>query len=343
MSVPSDAVIPPGALILVTGSNGYVGCEVVNQLLKRDYKVRGTVRDADKCAWMQEHFDNAYGPGKFELVKVDKMAEEGSLDAAVKGCAGVIHVASNLSFTPDPNVVVNDAIALTMSALESTTKEPSVKRFVLTSSASAANQLKFNEPYDLTPESYNTTSVEEAWKPPPYEQHRSFHTYNASKVQSEQAMWKYMQEHNPHFVANSVLPDFVTGAPVKFEKQGHMSSGMLLYSLWTGGNPMWKALYPQFMIDSKDNALLHVGALLHPDYKCERVFGYAHPKTWTDWIARLKKMYQDHDFPEPPENEGHDMANVTARPRAEALLKWLGQPGFRPMDESLKENCDLMV
>ena len=56
-------------------------------------------------------------------------------------------------------------------------------------------------------------------------------------------------------------------------------------------------LYPQYMIDAKDTALLHVGALIHPDYKSERVFGYAHRKTWTDWIARLKKLYPEHEFP----------------------------------------------
>ncbi len=34
------------------------------------------------------------------------------------------------------------------------------------------------------------------------------------------------------------------------------------------------------------------------------------------------------------------MANVTGRPRAENLLKWLGTDGFRPMEESMKEVCD---
>jgi len=48
-------------------------------------------------------------------------------------------------------------------------------------------------------------------------------------------------------------------------------------------------------------------------------------------------------FPDPPENEGVDMANVTGRPRAERLLKWLGRDGFRPMEESMKEVCDTFV
>lgn len=129
-------------------------------------------------------------------------------------------------------MVVNEAIAFTRSALESAAKEPSVKRFVLTSSSSAANQMEINEPYDLTPQSWNTTSVEKAWAPPPYGQDRVLHTYNASKVQGEQALWKFVEERKPHFVVNAVLPDFVTGRPVNLEKQGYASSLSLLYALW---------------------------------------------------------------------------------------------------------------
>ncbi|KAK4545211.1 hypothetical protein LTR36_003390 [Oleoguttula mirabilis] len=342
MPLPSDAVLPHSSLVLVTGANGFVACQIVNQLLDCGLRVRGTVRDLQKSAWMQEHFDNAYGPGKFELVKVDNMVEEGSLDEAVKGCAGVLHVASNLSFHPDPNIVVTEAIALVKSVLESATKEPSVKRFVYTSSSSAACQMKWNEAFDLTSESWNTTSIAEAWKPPPYEQDRALHVYNASKAQAEQFFWRYVEDHKPHFVGNAVLPDFVCGAPVSLEKQGYGPTGGILYCLWTK-NDMWKMLPTQYMIDAKDCALLHIGALTHPDYQNERIFGYAHPKRWTDWIARLKKMYPTHEFPDSPENEDYDMSKVLGQHRAEALLKWLGQPGWRPMDESIKEVFDLMV
>ncbi|KAK5738452.1 hypothetical protein LTR17_005980 [Elasticomyces elasticus] len=54
-------------------------------------------------------------------------------------------------------------------------------------------------------------------------------------------------------------------------------------------------------------------------------------------------MYPKHDFPDPPENEGVDMANVVGRDRAEGLLKWLGKDGWRPMEESMKEVCDTLV
>ncbi|KAK5129956.1 hypothetical protein LTR08_002673 [Meristemomyces frigidus] len=341
MSAPTNAVLPAGSLVLVSGCNGFVGAEIANQLLASGYRVRGTVRDLQKSAWVQETFKKTYGAGRFELVKVDNMAEKGSLDEAVKGCAGVIHVASNISFSADANVVVNEAIAFTNSALESAAQEASVKRFVSTSSGVAVLQPgdRLNERFDITPDTWNEKAVKIAWAPPPYEADRGVWTYAASKVQAEQAVWKFMKERKPHFVANTVLTGLVEGAPVDVGKQGYPTSLGFFNALWHG-NDAWKVMGPAYMVDAKDNALLHVAALLHPDYKQERVFAYAHVFNWTTTIAMLKKAYPEHQFPDPPENEGEDLTTVTARPRAEALLKWFGRPGWRPEEESLREICD---
>ncbi|KAK3109926.1 hypothetical protein LTR53_016321 [Teratosphaeriaceae sp. CCFEE 6253] len=342
MSLPSDAVLPKDSLVLVTGVNGYLGCHVADQLLRFGFRVRGTARDASKNAWIQEHYDQKYGAGKHELVEVKKLDAEGALDEAVKGCSGVIHVASNLSFSPDPNIVVNDAINFTMGALSSAAKAPSVKRFVLTSSSAAAGQAPVNEPYTLTQDSWATKMIEIAWAPPPYEQSRMFPVYAASKAQAEQAMWKFVREQQPHFVANSVLPDFITGLPINVEKQGYGPSSGMLVGIWKG-DEFFKVLPPQWAIDVKDTALLHVAALLAPDAQSERVFGYAFSKTWTDWIGKMRKWYPDHTFIDPPENEGADMPNILGRDRAEGLLKYLGQDGWRPVDESIREVCDTLT
>ncbi|TKA55852.1 hypothetical protein B0A55_12665, partial [Friedmanniomyces simplex] len=209
-------------------------------------------------------------------------------------CSSAIHVASDLSFSPDPNIVVSNPIPFTRGALHSAAKDKSIKHFVLTSSAAAASQLKFNEPYDLTPESWTTAQIKAAWAPLPYEQDRIMSVCAASKAQAEQAMWQFTKEHEPQFVANS----------------GYGPSNGTLQALWHK-NYFFKVLYPQFVIDIKDTAWLHVAALIAPYARNERIFAYAHNKTWTDWIARLKEMYPDHDFPDPPENEGFDMAYVT--------------------------------
>lgn len=82
---------------------------------------------------------------------------------------------------------------------------------------------------------------------------------------------------------------------------------------------------------------------MHPDAQGERVFGFAHVKTWTDTVKLLRELYPDRQFPDPPEGEGDYLANVIPRPRAEELLKWVKGSGWASYKESLKLLCDNMV
>lgn len=81
----SDFILPSGSLVLVTGVNGYIGSHVVDQLLERGYRVRGTVRDAAKAAWAQEFFDTRHGSGKFELVSVPDTSKPEAIKAVLPG------------------------------------------------------------------------------------------------------------------------------------------------------------------------------------------------------------------------------------------------------------------
>lgn len=261
--------------------------------------MRGTVRDLSKSGWVKELFDSRYGAGKFELLEIADYKTPGALDEAVKGCGAFAHFVANVSFNPDPNIVVHDTVAYLTNALDAAAKEPGLKRFVYTSTAGTFSQGRFNEPIEVTQKTWNTGAVERAWAPPPYTPDRGLDTYIASKVAAEEALWDYMASKKPHFTANTTLPDFPTGVSVSPEKQSFCGMGpcyLFISALWKGDG-FFKMLYPQFMIDARDNALLHVGALLHPDYQGERIFAVAHRKNWTDWIARLRTMYPEHEFP----------------------------------------------
>ncbi|KNG49345.1 aldehyde reductase [Stemphylium lycopersici] len=337
------AVIPAGSLILVTGANGYLGCRFSNTLIQQGYKVRGVVRDLERCEHVKAFFGKRYGnDGRFEMVQVPDLTADGAFDAAVKGCAGFVHFAVDNSFVPDPEVVVKGSIALTMRALEAAANEPGLKRFVLTSSYITACQYRMGEVYQVTQDTWNDDFVTKAWALPPDAPDRSLCTYGAAKVECEKAMWNFVKEKKPNFVANAVLPDFVTGASMPHAKPNVGPMSFALEALWSGGES-WKFLGPQWMIDAEDTSLLHLGALLHPEYQGERIFGCAHRKNWTDWITRLRKMYPNHQFPDPPKEEGENMEKIVNQPRAEALLQWAGKAGFRPMEESIKEVFDTMA
>lgn len=114
-----------------------------------------------------------------------------------------------MSFSGDPNAVIPQAIAFALNALKSAYKEASVKRFVLTSSSSAAvlSVADSTAPgVDVTEDTWNETAIKAAWADPPYTQERGAVVYAASKTESEQAVWKYHKENRnrrPDLVVNT--------------------------------------------------------------------------------------------------------------------------------------------
>lgn len=87
MAPLDNPAVPKGSTVLVTGANGLLGSHIADQFLEHGYKVRGTVRDTEKNAWLQALFDKKYGKGSFELFKVADLTSEGAFDEAVKGMA----------------------------------------------------------------------------------------------------------------------------------------------------------------------------------------------------------------------------------------------------------------
>lgn len=112
-----------------------------------------------------------------------------------------------MSFDSDPNNVIPQVLAGIRGILNSAAKEPGVKRFVFTSSSSAATSPKPNKKFTISKDTWNEEDVEAAWMPAPYGPSRAWFVYAASKTQAEQELWKYVREQKPHFVANAVLPN----------------------------------------------------------------------------------------------------------------------------------------
>lgn len=48
-------------------------------------------------------------------------------------------------------------------------------------------------------------------------------------------------------------------------------------------------------------------------------------------------------MPEPSPDEGNDLSNIVTQGEAEDLLRWIGKPGWRPLDESLREVSDFIL
>lgn len=85
--------------VLVTGATGFIGAHIVDQLLSRGIRVRGTTRSLAKGDTMIKA--RPQHAGKLDFVQIDDFdklkdgKEQSSIfDEAVKGVDGIIHTAS---------------------------------------------------------------------------------------------------------------------------------------------------------------------------------------------------------------------------------------------------------
>jgi hypothetical protein len=91
----------------VTGVTGFIASHITDQLLADGYTVRGTARSAAKSEYLQKVFDDKYGAGKFEIVMVLDLEDEGAFDQSVHGEHSVVVRRAGLSVTSVTRVVLS--------------------------------------------------------------------------------------------------------------------------------------------------------------------------------------------------------------------------------------------
>jgi nucleoside-diphosphate-sugar epimerase len=331
-----DPAIASGSTILVTGANGLIGSHCVDQFLSAGFKVRGTVRSIDRCRWMVDLFCKRYSDGQFELVEVKDFSVPGCFDEVVKGVAGIAHTASHVDAkVSEPEPTIPLCIKTVLTALESAKKEPTVKRFVLTSSAWAAAAPCPDVGFSIDENTWNEEAVRAAWAkdPPP----NGLQIVMAGKTQAEQEAWKWVKTHQPHFIFSSVLPDTCFGAVLEPNRQGIPSSAGMLRMLFEGQNLEYlKFVQPQWFIDVVDTAKLHVAALIEPSVKGERILGYAEPFNWNDLLAIFRRMFPGKQFIDDM-HLGKDVSRVSNERGGELLRKLYGH-GWTSLEDSAVAN-----
>ncbi|OBT41210.1 hypothetical protein VE00_08096 [Pseudogymnoascus sp. WSF 3629] len=249
-----------------------------------------------------------------------------------------------MSFDPDPNKVIPFAVDFAVNALQAAYKEPSVKRFIFTSSSAAAVVSSPDIPAaNITEDSWTDYVVDAAWADPPYTQERAMVTYAASKNQAEKAVWKYHKENRherPDLTVNTVLPNFNFGRSLDREKQGYPSSSDLPPSLFKGEvNHFHKGLSPQYFIDVDDAGRLHVAAAVLPNLEDQRIFGFAGRFNWDTVLDIFRKHVPGRKFPD-NFSGGEDGNEIIPRGKAEQLLRDLGRPGWTSLEESILANIE---
>ncbi|KAF5573254.1 aldehyde reductase [Fusarium pseudocircinatum] len=323
MGSPDNPAFPKGSTILVTGANGFLGSHIADQFLSNGYEVCGTVRDCEKNAWLVDLFKKRHPERVFKLVKVSDLTAEGAFTEALKGVSAVVHTASVVTFEANPHNVIPTAIDGAVNALKAAYKEASVKRFVFTSSSTAAVGASLDQPGVLvTEDTWNQDAIAEAWAEPPYGPDRIWAVYAASKAQAEQEVWRFHCENRhqrPDFVVNSVLPAFNFGPVLDPTNQG----------------------FPNFYVDVRDTAALHLAAAVFPHIKDRRIFGFAGHFNWDLILEILRKNQPDKTFPS-NFSDGIDPNEIQPCTKPEQLLHDLGRPGWISLEESILDNVQTL-
>ena len=164
---------------LVTGVTGYIGAHLALQLLQNGWHVKGAARDLSKANQLTAVLATKQSEinSKFECVIVEDMAVVGAYDTAAQGPSApllielclsahadvdvVFHLASPVSiFSGSPvNEVYEPTVKGIASILHSAARSTSVRRFVLTSSVAAIQDIAKDGHY-ATEADWNETALQ---------------------------------------------------------------------------------------------------------------------------------------------------------------------------------------
>ncbi|KAI1409921.1 NAD(P)-binding protein [Hypoxylon sp. FL1857] len=330
----SNPTIPQGSTVLVTGANGLIASHVIDQLLAAGYNVRGTVRDLKKSAWLKPLFASRHPSNHLELVQVSDLGAPGAWDGAVKGVAGIAHVAGGARLSiQDIDKELQEELPWHISLLQAAKNEPSVKSFAYTTSAWAAWTPDASKKVKLTEWSWNDHALQVARSNASPEE-KGITPFMAFKTLLEQRLWDWVKKEKPSFAFNSILPETVIGEVLDPKNQGYPSTCGMVKWIFDGINlEIVRGIPPQWHVDTRDTGLLYVAALITPGVNGERLYGFGDRYSWPKVAEILKKLYPQKDIPT-LEGSGWDQTEVPNE-RALELLRGLGQTRWTTFEESV--------
>ncbi|BFZ57209.1 Glycine-rich RNA-binding protein 2, mitochondrial [Savitreella phatthalungensis] len=293
--------ITSGSLIFVTGATGFIASHAVDQLLKKGYRVRGTVRDtgSDKAEHLRTIFKE-YGD-KFELVQAEDLVQPGVFDGKVDGAAGILHIASPFhNKEEDPyRDLIDPATKGTENLLNAAFKASSVRHVVITSSVAAVfGPPKNGEPaekHTYTEEDWNDAAEETVRKDP--KNYPPGTAYRASKNAAERLAWKFVDDKKPNFTLSVINPPLVFGPAIhKISSVDSINTSVaLLFKYFKDPNadippPMTAQAY----VDVRDVAKAHILALEKPEAAGKRFITSSGQASWAGVVRALGEVFPDH-------------------------------------------------
>ncbi|KAK6087455.1 aldehyde reductase ii [Seiridium cupressi] len=344
MSSDSSTAIPEDSLVLITGATSYLASYVIKDFLERGYHVRGVVRDISQAVWLTEEVFPLFAQnGLFDLVEVPNQTVSNAFDTVIADSkpSAILHFATPFDFSPDPNKVIPEAVAGILGLLRAAAREPSVKRFVYTSTIGAVYSPKGGISIKLNKNCWNDAALNLAWAPPPYESQRGVYVYAASKIEAERAMFKFVEDENPGFAVNAVNPFLVIG-PALHKRHLKGTAGWIR-NAYNGEAGLLAVMPPSRQVNVQDVAALHVATALDPGVKGERLLAWGEPINLNMVLNLLRRQYPERNFIEDIPPQKLCLATIEDEDYLLGLLKkWGGRDGWISLEQSTVDGKEIV-
>ncbi|GFF53451.1 aldehyde reductase 2 [Aspergillus udagawae] len=225
----------------------------------------------------------------------------------LKGVETTIHLVGNIVISDSPEEIL-PSIKLVANVLEAAATKPSITRVVLASSSMAAyTPIPDQEGVIITADTWNDRAVQEAWDALPAQKSttpdsqwkKRLAIYSACKTEMERQAWNWIIKNTPSFELSAVVGAFTVGRIIHRQIGGSMMG-------WVRG-----------LLEGEKQPLLPVPPNI---------------------IQILRACQPSHPLiPDPPAEEGRDLAKILPRERTlELLRKWYGQQHWTPIAASIE-------
>uniref|UniRef100_A0A0N5AB35 Epimerase domain-containing protein n=1 Tax=Syphacia muris TaxID=451379 RepID=A0A0N5AB35_9BILA len=236
-------------VVLVTGASGYLAIHCIRLLLRKGYRVRGTVRDLKNRLKIQP-LENLEGSDRLELVYAELQDAQSWIDA-VDGCDYILHMASPCEVVASSSII-DDAVQGTLNVLKAAAQCPKVKKVVLTSSCGAVNEGVQEKKRIFDENDWTNLDCNKVLP------------YHRSKTMAEKAAWNFVNKHL-HFKLTVLNPGLVVGPLLQNFKGASVIGYFMDFTM---------IMYPSLsiaVVDVDDVAEAHLRAMLYPESDGERI------------------------------------------------------------------------
>jgi dihydroflavonol-4-reductase len=269
-------------LVLLTGASGFIAKHVAARLLAAGWRVRATVRSAQRGDEVRPALAPHVAQGDLDallsFVDLDLTSDAG-WDVAAQGADALVHTASPFPLAQPKNHddLIRPAVDGTLRALRAA-RDAGIGRVVLTSSMAAIMHR------DLP--SGRTAYTEDDWTDPA---HPRTTAYDRSKTLAERLGWDFVRDEAPQIALTTINPGLVLG-PLMDDRYG--SSIQVVRRMLSGKDPMLPALALP-VVDVRDVAEMHLRALERPDTAGGRYIASAGTMSMPEMGRALKAAYPD--------------------------------------------------